>query len=931
MSTEVKAFRLVCIPDPRHIRFKAMTANPIRAARAALAQILRFVSDLKPGSITAGIRYVYVPKQQSGKVRDRLVIYLYLSGEDSGELEAPASILRRGPISKHFTLIEDQLPPLDESLVAACQIVRAYSFVEPLISCDLNADIPGQYFVCSPFEPNEDNDFSNLDRVLDGLVDAAVVDIAVSPADIQQLRNGSTQYLEHVNRINRLWDTPAGPSFRMDPLSEDPRARMESQILTPHRYPDPSATEVYRQYQKIHDGLRSPQLNFHIAVLAHDEANAHLLASTVAESALEEGSYKLVLGNDDSFVESVKNGLESNLIIKGKRPPDGFQQLPAQYHILNQLLNTATVSELGGVFRLPIAASGPFRCANRDTDPPCEPEGDAIPIGVDDIGETGHGNAVRRISLKNLTRHLFLSGIPGSGKTVTLLSLLISLWRKGIPFLHIEPVKTESRALKQLEQSGYLGAANLARALRIYTPGNNTLSPLQINPLQVPEGISIEEHIAMLEPCFQAIMPMSGPLPGILRESLEQVYWKCQAGDVPCIADLLAEAEAVLVAKGYSAATYSDLRGAIETRIGNLTRGEMGRVLQGRRDNPAMKELLRVPSILELERLTQDHACFITLFLLMRLRQELRSMPTANGALRYVLVIDEAHNIVGTNTNAAPSEDFPNPKAYAAEYVSRMLAELRALGVGIVIADQMPSAVASEVVKHPATKVTFQLTHNEDRSIIGASMLFGDTEYEEIARLRPGQAYLFSPGYHYPQRIRTENLHEQLDLSPPSDLALRDLIKQDDWFRVGSERRMEDQAAQLQRAMNAFDDLRTAILREMAGIMARLPVLQHEPHASRMRNEKEALLRKVEGLREPLQSKLLYFENAEYTKWFPTDVERESLNTKLRSWIDHLERRWREVARPDAESALMQLGHLSDRIQALTDVRKGEKKDETKE
>lgn len=306
MLAKAKAFLLVNIPDPRPARLRAMAANPVRAAWDALKQILRFVSDLKPGSITAGLRYVYVPEQTAGGVRDRLKVYPYISGGDGAELEAVASILRRGSVSKFFTLVEDQLPPLDDSLSAACRIVRSYSFIEPLIPCDLNADIPGQYFVCNPFEPNDDNDFSGLDRVLDGFAEAAVVDIAVCPADIQQLRISSTQYLEHVTRINRHWDAHEEPAFRMDPLSDDPRARMDSPVLAPHRYPDPSAAETYRMHQKIHDGLRNAQLNFHIVVLAHDAATAHLLASTVAESAFEEGAYKLVLGSAGCAVTNVK-------------------------------------------------------------------------------------------------------------------------------------------------------------------------------------------------------------------------------------------------------------------------------------------------------------------------------------------------------------------------------------------------------------------------------------------------------------------------------------------------------------------------------------------------------------------------------------------------------------------------------------------------
>ena len=60
-----------------------------------------------------------------------------------------------------------------------------------------------------------------------------------------------------------------------------------------------------------------------------------------------------------------------------------------------------------------------------------------------------HSSATRheaRIPLDTLTKHCFITGMTGSGKTTSCFSLLIQLYRLGLPFLVIEPVKSEYRS-----------------------------------------------------------------------------------------------------------------------------------------------------------------------------------------------------------------------------------------------------------------------------------------------------------------------------------------------------------------------------------------------------------------------------------------------------------------------------------------------------
>ena len=264
--------------------------------------------------------------------------------------------------------------------------------------------------------------------------------------------------------------------------------------------------------------------------------------------------------------------------------------------------------------------------------------------------------------------------------------------------------------------------------------------PLRLNPLELLPGITPSEHIDALEWCFKAAMPLSGALPGILREALEEVYDDVFGARPPTVMSLLRAAERALVRKRYSAATYADLRGALDTRLGALTRGSIGPVLRCSSSLPSIHRLLSKSAIIELDRLSGEQACLLSLFLLVRLREMLRTLPRREAKLGLVVVIDEAHNLVGPNTKAEASEENPDPKAYASEFVCRMLAEMRAQGVGIIICDQTPSAVAVDVIKHPATTLALQQRYEADRAAIGATMLFQEAEYQDIARLSPGEA-----------------------------------------------------------------------------------------------------------------------------------------------------------------------------------------------
>lgn len=410
------------------------------------------------------------------------------------------------------------------------------------------------------------------------------------------------------------------------------------------------------------------------------------------------------------------------------------------------------------------------------------------------------GNLEIHLPIDNIAKHVFVAGVPGSGKTITVFNLLVQLFQHGVPFVVIEPAKTEYRILKTLKDHPDPSVRDLASELRIYTPGNEVISPLRFNPLAYPKGVTLDEHISNVLACFQAAMPMGGPLEALIAEAVEEVYFGRKVGDFPQMDDLLEAARRIMEAKKYEGEIKSNLQAAIEVRLGLLTRRSVGKIFRCYNSVPPVEELLSTPTVIEMDSLSQEHACLLTLFLLSAFREQIRvDAKRRTGGLKHVTVIEEAHNLVGRSGPAQTSEDAADPKAFAAEYVSRMLAELRALGEGMIIADQLPSAVAPEVVKNTGTKIANRLVSVDDREGLGGAMLLGGTELEEIARLSPGECFFYTEGLYRPRRVQCldANTYLQLPEFPTGEMILPFIIKEK-WY----------EEAQIAKGIEALNSLR---------------------------------------------------------------------------------------------------------------------------
>ena len=109
-----------------------------------------------------------------------------------------------------------------------------------------------------------------------------------------------------------------------------------------------------------------------------------------------------------------------------------------------------------------------------------------------------------------------------------------------------------------------------------------------------------------------------------------------------------------------------------------------------------IRELLGQPVVFELEDIGDDDIKAFVIGILLVQLYEYRKAAGGSHQLLGVLVVEEAHRLLKN----VPSGEGNNSRAKAVEFFCNMLAEIRSYGQGILIADQVPTKLASDTIKN---------------------------------------------------------------------------------------------------------------------------------------------------------------------------------------------------------------------------------------
>ncbi len=387
-------------------------------------------------------------------------------------------------------------------------------------------------------------------------------------------------------------------------------------------------------------------------------------------------------------------------------------------------------------------------------------------ITVGKLRSSSNGDTIG-FSLKDLAKHMLVVGTPGSGKTTFSVSLLDRLWKEHkIPFLVIEPAKNEYRALVQSIPE-----------LQVFTPGKNFISPFVFNPFIPPKNVKLETYKSTLKTAFAAAVSMSTPLDKIFEESINNCYSDFRwldtytvddKGKIFNISDFIKCFQQTFDEIGYTGDAKNIGRAGV-VRLNSLVN------LFDNYFSIPIEDILHKPTIIELAAIeNSDQKALIIALLLLSILAYVNANYVGEGGLKNVILLEEAHVLLDADTNAGQGD--ANPSAIAQGLVKRMLAEIRSYGVGLIIADQSPRKVSTDVVALTDMKMIFRLVESVDKQIIGDSTNMTETQIQRMAKLKPGEAFLFFNKLEEPEEVITPDYRLENNISITlSDDGIRSL------------------------------------------------------------------------------------------------------------------------------------------------------------
>ncbi len=367
------------------------------------------------------------------------------------------------------------------------------------------------------------------------------------------------------------------------------------------------------------------------------------------------------------------------------------------------------------------------------------------------------------VSAASLNRHVFVCGATGAGKSQTVRALLEAASGAGVPWLVVEPAKAEYR-LMGARLNGSSGGVVRIR------PGDADQIAAGINPLAPAADAAgrrfpLQTHADLVRALFLASFAADEPFPQVLSAAVTRVYeeagWDLALGEpvtpgvrprYPTLADLQAAAERIVSEIGYSREITDNVRGFITVRISSLRLGTTGRFFEGGHPIDFGKLMAR-NVVFEIEDVGDDRdKAFLMGTVLIQLTEHLRMQARESGpgiaaGLRHVSVFEEAHRLL---RRPEEQRSGSGATAHAVEMFAGLLAEIRAYGEGLIIAEQIPAKIIPDAIKNTAVKIVHRLPAADDREMVGATMNMTDAQSRYLVTLPPGQAAVFTDGMDYP-------------------------------------------------------------------------------------------------------------------------------------------------------------------------------------
>ncbi|MDU3433632.1 hypothetical protein [Veillonella sp.] len=373
-------------------------------------------------------------------------------------------------------------------------------------------------------------------------------------------------------------------------------------------------------------------------------------------------------------------------------------------------------------------------------------------------------NTPIHLKKETLKTHTFICGVTGTGKTTTCQNILL---RAELPFLVIEPAKTEYRTL-----------ANKLDKEKIYyfTLGNQNVAPFYINPFEIFEGESITSRVDMIKATMQSAFDMEAAMPQLIEAAAYDVYkrkgwninnstwinpdtnkiddpFKADSFAFPTLSDYINSIELVTKEQGFGDKMEAEYLGSLKARLQALLVGAKGMMLNTPRSID-FKNLVKQKVVLELEDIKDGSEKSLLMgFIITNLLEAVKYQYKQNSKFQHITLIEEAHRLLSKYEPGDSSN-----KKRGVEVFADMLAEVRKYGESLIIVDQIPNKMTPEVLKNTNTKIVHKIFAQDDKDAIGNTLALNDEQKNFLSYLEKGRAIVITDGWKKPVQVQIELL-----------------------------------------------------------------------------------------------------------------------------------------------------------------------------
>lgn len=775
-------FELKTIPDFTLVSYQAINMSDLGSVMKNNAIFLRQLHSL--GIVFGMSFHLYYSYNPSFIAGEKIKIFLMcLVKEEKYKItdDVLVNIFSSLAASRCFKL-KKCLNPLEE-YTDNYKCFNSISKKEYMVNPNYDYEPPSnglQYYSISEWKATQNARLYNSLELLGHFEFPTLIRVDIYPVE------DSESILTDISKMGVLTKIQAQASFK---------AFGENGISMARR--DEAASKANSFYDDYYKTMASSlQFASAINVFGNSEYDCKLLGDVICSEVLEKGMINQ---------KSEKGDFKADF--KLVSPEDIKVSIFDENYNSNKVPKMAslfTVEEISPFFSFPYLYPGEHIEIKKETDPALIMNG--FKLGVD---RNGYDVC---IPFSAFAKHAYISGVPGSGKTYSMKHIIHSLSKVGIPFLVFEPAKREYRGLYDIDASkkhkeyGIFEKCEKTDDIILFCPKTNSLFPLHINPFEIPVGVAVDDYVSVLYDVFNGSFSWPQPTPAILKTSLYKVYRKCgfygyevitedtrKKRKFPTIDDLYETFKFIMdTNSSYRGEVQGNIKGILETRIGSLREGNAGEIFNVGCSSIKPENWNKKKIILELENLSKEHANFVTLLVVSLIRLDLKMHPTLEEFekadprvihnLRHVIFFEEAHNLIGKKTEADSEE--ANSKIASTSFIKDMLAEVRAYKQGIVIADQLPTALAPDILKNTSIKIAHKQIASDEREAIGSVMSADSVQLEELAKFEKGKALVTFEGVQKPFYVQVEVQYKYSSDTRDDILIAKQLALSSDWFFI---------------------------------------------------------------------------------------------------------------------------------------------------